>query len=515
MTNSNEPTHSSSRARALVKPSALVLAGLLAAGLTGAYMASEGPAPAALAETTAQTVMTPYGAAPLSFAELAAKVRPAVVSVHVRNGGGQKMGQNFEFRGMPDLPDDHPLNEFFKRFRKGSPEGPRGGGGGSVRPSLAQGSGFIISSDGYAVTNHHVIDEASEINVTLDDGTKYKATMVGSDPRTDIALIKIEGKSAFPFVKFAQSPARVGDWVLAVGNPFGLGGTVTAGIISAHNRDIGSSPYDFLQIDAAVNRGNSGGPTFNLQGEVIGVNTAIVSPTGGNVGIAFAIPATLTEEVIAQLKSSGSVARGWLGVTIQNVSDDIAASVGLDEPKGAMITTFSENAPASGSGVAVGDVILKIDGEEIEDSRDLARTIAGKAPDAKVKVTVLRDGTTKDYTVSLGRFPGAKQLAAIQSGKPVGEELEDLGLSLAPAASYEGAGKEGVVITSIKSNSKAAEKGLKTGDVIVAVAGTPVSKPQDVITSVRKAKDKGRKAVLLQVRSGEQNRFVAIPLNKA
>jgi len=511
MTNSNEPLHSSSRTRALIKPSALALAGLLAAGLAGAHLAGTSAVPAALAETAAQTVMTPYGAAPLSFAELASKVRPAVVSVHVKNGG-QQLGKNFEFRGMPDLPDDHPLNEFFKRFRKGSPNGQRGGG---VRPSLAQGSGFIISSDGFAVTNHHVIDEASEINITLDDGTKYEATLVGSDPRTDIALIKIKGRSAFPFVKFAHSPARVGDWVLAVGNPFGLGGTVTAGIISAHNRDIGSSPYDFLQIDAAVNRGNSGGPTFNLQGEVIGVNTAIVSPTGGNVGIAFAIPATLTEDVIAQLKSSGSVARGWLGVTIQNVSEDIAESVGLDEPKGAMITTFSENAPASGSGVAVGDVILKVDGEEIEDSRDLARTIAGKAPDAKVKVTVLRDGATKDYIISLGRFPGAKQLAAIQSGKPVGEELEDLGLSLAPAASYEGAGKEGVVITDIKSNSKAAEKGLKTGDVIMAVAGTPVSKPQDVIANVRKAKDKGRKAVLLHVRSGEQSRFVAIPLNKA
>ena len=510
MTQTPELKPAKSRMTALLKPSAWVLAGLLGAGLLGANISGLDQTAAKAENAAAPTVMTPYGAAPLSFADLADKVRPAVVSIHVKNGGGQQLGRNFEFRGMPDLPDDHPLNEFFKRFKKGMPEGGRG-----FRPSLAQGSGFIISADGYVVTNHHVIDEASEINVTTDDGAKLEATLVGSDPRTDIALIKIKDKRDFKFVEFSSKPARVGDWVLAVGNPFGLGGTVTAGIISAHNRDIGSSPYDFLQIDAAVNRGNSGGPAFNLEGRVIGVNTAIVSPTGGNVGIAFAIPAKLTQEVIAQLKSSGSVARGWLGVTIQDLNDDIAESVGLDKLKGAMITTFSENAPAQGTGVAIGDVIVKIDGKDIEDSRDLARTIAGKSPNAKVKVTVLRDGVEKDYSVQLGKFPGAKQLAAIQSGKPVGEEMEDLGLSLAPASSYEGAGKEGVVITDIKSNSKAAEKGLKAGDVILTVAGAPVSKPQDVITNVRKAKDKGRKAVLLRVRSGDQNRFVAIPISKA
>ncbi len=506
MTHSQDSFHAQSGRAGPRRPSFLVLAGFL-----GAMALSDGPLPAAMAEAAPQTVMTPYGVAPLSFADLADKVKPAVVSIHIKNGGGKQGSRKFQFRDFPDLPNDHPLNEFFKRFRKGSPDSRRGG----FRPTLAQGSGFIISSDGYIVTNYHVIDEAQEIRVTLDDGVNLEAKLIGSDPRTDIALIKIEGKRTFPYVEFSSKPARVGDWVLAVGNPFGLGGTVTAGIISARSRDIGSGPYDYLQIDAAVNRGNSGGPAFNLEGKVIGVNTAIVSPTGSNVGIAFAIPADLTKDVISQLKKTGSVRRGWLGVTIQNVTEDIAKSVGLDKPKGAIISKFAENAPASGSGVSVGDVIVKVDGKEIEDSRDLARTIAGRAPKDKVNVTVVRDGKLQDFTVTLGALPGAQQLAALQSGKPVGEEMEDLGLTLVPATSYEGAGEAGVVITDIKPNSEAAGKGLKTGDVILEVAGAPVFKPQDVIANVRKARDMGLEAVLLRVRSGDRIFHIGILLNKA
>ena len=494
--------------RRLRKPAIMTAAGIFGLGLIGATLMPESASKFGTSTAIAQTIATPNGAAPMSFSVLAKKVKPAVISIHVKNGAKGRGANRDLFKGMPDLPDDHPLNEFFKRFRKDMPDGR------SPRPSLAQGSGFIISEDGYAVTNHHVIDDADEIRVSMDDGEQYDATMIGSDSRTDLALIKIKSDKKFPFVEFADDPAEVGDWCLAVGNPFGLGGTVTAGIISARSRDIGSSPYDFLQIDAAVNRGNSGGPAFNLDGKVIGVNTAIVSPTGGNVGIAFAVPAELSQQVIAQLKDTGSVARGWLGVTIQNVSDDIADSIGLDEPKGAMVTKFSEGGPSEKSGMKVGDVIVKVDGKGVKDSRDLARKIAGFEPKSKIEVTVIRDGDAEDVTVKLGKFPGAKKLAALESGKPVGEELEDLGLSLAPASNYDGAGDDGVVITDIDPDSQAAEKGLKAGDVILEVAGKAVKKPKDVANNVRKAKDKGRKAVLLRVRSGDQDRFIAIPLKK-
>ena len=485
---------------------ALVAAGVLGVGVLAATVSPDITAQAAKSET-AKTVMTPHGEAPLSFADLVEQVRPAVISIHVKNGGTRgRPGREEFFRGLPDLPDDHPLNEFFKRFRKDMPDQQR------RRPTLAQGSGFFISADGFAVTNHHVVDEAREIRVTMDDGKKYDAEVIGSDPRTDIALLKVKADRKFPHVQFTDKPARVGDWVLAVGNPFGLGGTVTAGIVSAHNRDIGNSPYDFLQIDAAVNRGNSGGPTFGLDGKVIGVNTAIFSPSGGNVGIAFAIPAKLVQSVVAQLQDSGSVARGWLGVTIQTVTEDIAASIGLDKPKGAMVTGLSKGGPASKSDMEAGDVILKVDETDIEDSRDLARKIAAYSPKSKVRVTVMRDGSKRDISVTLGKFPGAKKLAALKTGKPAGEEMEDLGLSLAPAADYSGAGGKGVVITDVDPDSKAAEKGLKPGDVILEVARKPVSAPSDVLDGVRQAKDKGRKAVLLRVRSGEQERFIAIPL---
>lgn len=495
------------------KPALLAAAGLIGAAAVGANMLSESSFALAQSDSAKQTVTTPLGSAPLSFADLVQKVSPAVVSVQVKNGG-KKTDREFSFRGMPDLPDDHPLNEFFKRFNRGEPRQNR-----PPQPTLAQGSGFIISSDGFVVTNHHVVDKASEIILTLDNGDKYDAEVVGGDQRTDLALLKIKTKSkkSFPVVEFAKTRARVGDWVLAVGNPFGLGGTVTAGIISAHNRDIGSGPYDYLQIDAAVNRGNSGGPAFNLEGKVVGVNTAIFSPSGGNVGIAFAVPAALAEKVIAQLQKNGSVARGWLGVTIQNVSDDIALSLGLKEPKGAMVTKLSQGGPASKSDLEVGDVIVRVDDDAIGDSRDLARTIAEYTPNTKIRVAVLRDGKEKVVPVTLGKFPSGKQLAALQSGKPsapTGHEMEDLGLSLAPAVEQEGAGDEGVVIIDVDPSGKAAAKGLKAGDVILKVAGITVSEPKDVAEGVRKAKRRGRGAVDMLVRSGERQRFIAIPFKK-
>ena len=325
---------------------ALLVAGALGAGVL-AWQSFEVSQPAhAQLKPSDSGVQTPYGRAPLTFADIVDKVKGAVVSISVTNGdkaeakgpGGRRFG------GLPDLPDDHPLKDFFKNLPKEfqQPQKPN-------RPQLAQGSGFVISADGYVVTNNHVVDGASKIEVSFDDQEKLEADLVGTDARTDLALVKIKSNKSFQHVKFTERPARVGDWVIAVGNPFGLGGTVTAGIVSALTRDIGSGPYDFLQVDAAVNRGNSGGPTFNLDGEVIGVNTAIFSPSGGNVGIAFAVPAKTALAVIEQLKNQGKVSRGWLGVKIQNVDDDTAASLGLDKAHGALVSEITPGGPAPGS----------------------------------------------------------------------------------------------------------------------------------------------------------------------
>lgn len=504
-------TSGSARSFLTRKPFALAAAGVVSAAILGAYAIPDSQQAHAQNAIPGPTVQTPMGQAPLSFSSLVEKVRPAVVSVEVKNGVKEdKTAENFDFRGMPDLPDGHPLNEFFKRFARPDGQERRG-------PSMGQGSGFIISADGYVVTNNHVVSDADEIKVTMDNGEEYTADVIGADERTDIALIKIKSDKKFDYVEFSDDTAKVGDWVLAVGNPFGLGGTVTAGIISAHKRDIGSGPYDYLQIDAAVNRGNSGGPAFNLEGKVVGVNTAIFSPSGGNVGIAFAVPAQLTKEVVAQLKEHGTVERGWLGVTIQNVTEDIAASVGIDEAKGAMVTQLSENGPATKSELAVGDVIVQVNKEKVADSRDLARTIAGINPGASIDVTVMRDGKKKIIPVELGTFPSMKQLASNRSenSKPAATGVtKHFGLSLAPASARSGAGDQGVVIVDVDPDSEAASKGLKAGDVILQVAGAEVSQPQDVATNIESAQKKGRKAVNMLVRSGDQQRFVAIPFAK-
>lgn len=508
----NNTTREKTSKRISGKPLALAFAGVLGLGIAGAALAPEAPFAVAQTSQAQDTVLTPYGRAPLSFADLVQKVRPAVVSINVENGESRVARRNMPDFNMPNLPDDHPLNEFFKRFQPDGPgQKPRG-----PRRSHAQGSGFIISPEGYVVTNDHVVGKASNISITMDNGDKHKAELIGTDERTDLALLKIKSSKKFPFVEFAEKTARVGDWVLAVGNPFGLGGTVTAGIVSAHNRDIGSSPYDYLQIDAAVNRGNSGGPAFNLNGKVIGVNTAIFSPSGGNVGIAFAVPSELAKQVVSQLKESGKVSRGWLGVTIQSVTDDIAASLGLDKPKGALVTKFAEGAPAAKSGLKVGDLIVSVDGETIGDSRDLARKIASYAPEQSVKLGVYRDGNERTVSVELGMFPTGQKLAALRNGKPApaSAEVKDLGLSLAPASVEVGPGESGVVIMDVKPDSEAAEKGLKAGDVILEVAGSEVNDPGDVQNSVKAAKDRGRTAVHMLVRSGNNQRFIALPLKK-
>jgi serine protease Do len=457
------------------------------------------------------------GRAPLTFADIVERVKPAVVSIQVSNNAGAKVasgkgtpkGGNPE--AFPEPPEDSPLHEFFKRL-------PPEFRGGQVpqRPTQAQGSGFVISADGYVVTNNHVIDGGNKIQVSFDQDNKFDAELVGTDPRTDLALLKIKGGSTtFTPVKFAEKAPRVGDWVVAVGNPFGLGGTVTAGIVSALGRDIGSGPYDYMQIDAAVNRGNSGGPTFNLDGEVVGINTAIYSPSGGNVGIAFAVPAKVASEVITQLKAGGSVSRGWLGVKIQNVDDDTAASLGLGEAKGALVSEVTQPGPAAEAGLKSGDAILTVNGQKVADSRDLARQIAGFSPGTKVDVRILRGQKEQTIVVKLGTFPSGKELAKVEPAtkeEPKTTELGQLGLTLAPGT---GPNKEGVLITDVDSGSNAAQKGLKSGDVILEVGNVLVKTPDDVANAVKEVTKLGRTAVLMRVKTGDQIRLVPVQLKKS
>jgi serine protease Do len=358
------------------------------------------------------------------------------------------------------------------------------------------------------------------VEVTTDDGKSYKAKVIGTDARTDLALIKVEGGSNFPFAKLSDGKPRIGDWVLAVGNPFGLGGTVTAGIVSAMGRDIGNGPYDdFIQIDAPVNKGNSGGPAFNTAGEVVGVNTAIYSPSGGSVGIAFSIPANTVKNVISQLKDKGSVSRGWIGVQIQPVTQDIADSLGLKKAEGALVAEPQPNSPAAKAGIESEDVITAVNGDPVKDARELARTIGGMAPGTSIKLDVLHKGQDKVINLTLGQLPNTIEAKADTNDdngntSPHGTSVPKLGLTIAPAKSVAGAGKEGVVVTDVDPKSAAAERGFKEGDVILEVAGKTVSSAGDVREALNAAKSDNKNVVLMRVKSGGQSRFVAVPLAK-
>jgi len=509
-------------------------AGLVAglAGVSVLALAAVGglqPSVAQLAQVKPEeTIQTPMGRAPLSFADIVERVKPAVVSISVRSGeertarnenkGTQPKGNQGQGRqgGIPGLPEDHPLNEFFRNLPRefGGPGGPGGPGGRGNRPSTAQGSGFVISADGFIVTNNHVIDGGGKIQVAFDENRKFDAELVGTDARTDLALLKIKADKPLPFVKFATRENRVGDWVVAVGNPFGLGGTVTAGIISAQGRDIGSGPYDYLQIDAAVNRGNSGGPTFNLEGDVIGVNTAIYSPSGGNVGIAFAVPSKTAAAVIEQLKTKGSVSRGWLGVKIQNVDEAIAQSLGLAEAKGALVNEVTANGPAVAGGLRTQDTILAVNGQKIEDSRDLARKIAEFAPNTTVDVKVFRAGKEQTLKVKLGTFPSSREeLAKLETtpSKPETPELGALGLAFMTPGT-PGAPKEGVAIADVDDDSDAAAQGIKEGDIILEINSQKIATPADVDAAVKAAQQARRPSVLATVKSGEARRIVVLKL---
>jgi serine protease Do len=461
----------------------------------------------------AQTVST---ARPIGFADIVEKVKPAVVSVRVKMEAGPQLSSD-----NSEIPQGSPFEFFFKRF--GMPDGQGGMGRGQGGPqqhhnfTMGQGSGFFISPDGYAVTNNHVVDKAENVEVTTDEGKTYTAKVIGTDPRTDLALIKIEGRSDFPYVHLADSAPRIGDWVLAVGNPFGLGGTVTAGIVSARGRDIGAGPYDdFIQIDAPVNKGNSGGPTFDVDGNVIGVNTAIFSPSGGSVGIAFAIPSETVKTVVAQLKDKGSVTRGWLGVQIQPVTAEIADSMGLKSDKGALVAEPQANSPAMKAGIKSGDVITKVNGEAVNDARSLARRISTLSPGASVKLSVVRGGKEEVVTLTLGEMPKERQAnAGTQERELNGADVPKLGLSLAPANQVAGSSGEGVVVTQVDPDGPAAERGFKTGDIILDVAGATVSTPADVKKALADAKGAGKKTVLMRVKSEAGTRFVALPIGNA
>ncbi len=443
---------------------------------------------------------------PAGFADLVAKVKPAVISVRVKLDE-QITGTNGQ--ASPSEPGA-PLEKFFRQF--GLP---------GQRPSTGhrfitgEGSGFLVSQDGYAVTNCHVVDHSTSVQVTTDAGKVYTAKVIGTDQKTDLALIKIDGDN-FPYVRFSDHAPRIGDWVVAVGNPFGLGGTVTAGIVSARGRDIGAGPYDdFIQIDAPINKGNSGGPAFDVDGNVIGVNTAIFSPSGGSVGIGFDIPARTAKWVVSQLKDKGSVTRGWLGVQIQPITADIADSLGLKSTDGALVAEPQSGSPAAKAGVAAGDVITAVNGEQIASAHELARKIATMAPGSSVNVSVLRKGEQKNLAVTLGQLPDQQHQANASSSGGEQPGIPHLGLTLSPANDVAGSGDKGVAVTAVEPDGPAAEHGFRVGDVILDVAGKVVSTPADIRKELGELQKGGKRSVLMRVKSGDATRFIALPLGNA
>ena len=484
------------------------LLGAVAAVAIGAAVIETGAyAPNSAVADTQQTQ-----AGPASFADVVDRVKASVVSVKVKMD--QTSDAESDVQGMPHFTPGSPFDRFFKQF--GQPD--EGDQGDTPMPrrqhhmAMAQGSGFFISADGYIVTNNHVVDHASEVTVTTSDGKTLAAKVIGTDAKTDLALLKVKDSGTYPFVKFAPHTPRVGDWVIAVGNPFGLGGTVTAGIVSARGRDIGSGPYDdFIQIDAPVNHGNSGGPTFNTEGDVVGVNTAIFSPSGGSVGIGFAISSDVVQNVVDQLKNGGVVARGWLGVEIQPVTQDIADSLGLKAASGALVAKASKDAPAAAAGVKIGDVVTAVNGQAVADPRELARRIADLGPKKSADLTIWRNGAQQTVSVTLGTMPNDKEaMNDMGTSKPDAGDasVAKLGLTLEH-------GRDGVTITDVDPNSAAADRGLQAGDVILEASGKTVERPTEVAQAFDAARADGRKSVLLRVKSGDNVRFVALPAQAA
>ena len=444
---------------------------------------------------------------PASFADIVDVVKPAVIGVQTKRSESseEQSGSpaNRFFFGAPPLAPDIP-------DRRHPP-----------RTVTTQGSGFFISADGYAVTNNHVIEGSKTAEIQSDDQKTYTAKVVGSDPISDLALLKVDGRSDFAFVRLADEMPRVGDWVLAVGNPFGLGGTVTAGIVSARERNIGGITSDsLLQIDAPINKGDSGGPTFDLAGRVVGVNMMIFSPSGGSIGIAFAIPAPTVRTVISQLKEKGSVSRGWLGVQIQPVTAEIADVLGLKQAQGALVAEALADGPAAKAGVTSGDVIASINGAPVKDAAALSKTISRAAPGTPIKLGVLREGTEQSIAVALGELPLPAQAPTAwreHQGTDQPEttgrgDVSDLGLKLVPADSIAGAGKQGVVVAGIDSRGLWAERGFELGDIILEIGGKSVKTPAELEGALSEARSAGKRTVLLRLKSGDSMRFLTAPV---
>ncbi len=489
--------------------------------------------PAALLAPIVMPSVAQARGAPDSFADLAASLLPAVVNISSQQAVQAKADRPAG-PDEPQFPQGSPFEQFFHDFmeRHGQPggggNGPQqgdNGGGDQPRRGVALGSGFIIDPAGFIVTNNHVIEGADEITVTLHDGTSLKAKLIGHDDRTDVALLKVESDKPLPAVPFADSDtSRVGDWVLAIGNPFGLGGTVTAGIVSARGRDIRQGPYDdFIQTDAAINRGNSGGPLFNMDGQVIGINTAIYSPSGGSIGIGFSIPSNMAKQVVAQLKDYGRAKRGWLGVQIQQVTPDIAEGLGLKPARGAMVASVTDDGPAAKAAIHGGDVILKFNGADVKEMRTLPRIVAETDIGRSVPVILWRDGKEVTVQASIAELPDEVQQASATpapapkpSSSAVG--ISGLGMKVAPItddlrSKYSlGADQKGVVITDVTNNGAAAGRGLKAGDVVVEVQQENVSSPQDVQDRVEKYRKMSRKTVLMLVQNSDGMRWVPLPL---
>lgn len=452
-----------------------------------------------------------------SFAGLIEAVKPAVVNISVSGHrvletGGGPFNSPIPY---PESPQGTPFDQFFRRFFDGQPRTDRG----ARREFSGMGSGFIIDPAGYVVTNHHVIEDAAEIVVTLNDGTRFDGELVGYDDKTDLALIAIDADEPLPYVEFGDSDTvRVGDWVVAIGNPFGFGGSASAGIVSARGRDLQAGPFDdFLQIDAPINSGNSGGPLFDMSGRVVGINAAIYSPNGGNVGIGFAIPSAMAKPVIAQLRDSGHVERGWLGVSVQGLDEDLAEGFGLDAARGALVASVVNGSPADEAGLEPGDVILGLDGEPVDSPKELARQVASAVPGGAVVLEVWRQGNTRSIDVELHAAP----LAADIPGKTKVAESTERRLGLALRELSEDArrnlgvaeGVTGALVSAVEPGSAAARKGLQPGDVVTMVGQRAVNSPEEVGNAIDVAVETGRENVVLQVLRGADRSFVALELS--
>jgi serine protease Do len=469
-----------------------------------------------------QTQQAQQGQIPTSdFVELAPRLIETVVNITATMAAPAPNGQ----QGLP-LPEGTPFEDFFRDFF--GDQDRDGGGSEGVPPQRrgsSVGSGFIIDTEGYIVTNNHVVEDATSLTVTLHDETEYEAVIVGRDPRTDLALLKIDARTELRAAQWGDSEqARIAEPVLAIGNPFGLGGSATWGIISALARDLGIGPYDeFLQTDASINRGNSGGPVFNTRGQVIGVATAIFSPSGGNIGLGFAVPSSIARSVVDDLRETGEVSRGWIGVAIQPVNEDIASGLGLDAPRGVIVADVTDGAPADDAGIEVGDVMLEFGGETIDERSRLPRLVAGTEIGSSVPVTVWRDGEEVSLEITVGdlsRAPGTADAGAVQQPDPQDTDAQGgLGLQLSPLDSEArdrlglAGDVTGVLVAVVEPNSVAAERGVQTGDVILRVGREEVGEPDDVVDAVAAAQERGDETVLMLIQRQQASRFIALPLS--